>query len=279
MAWYRAGTITLTAGSATVVGAGTAWVKYARAGDLLSLPGQALEVKSITSDTQLELAVPYSGAGGAGIGYALMPTQGYVPDALAAMQQILNEFGDIWQAWQAGDLQGRGLVLKGVEDDVADLPMTGNTAGDGYIAAGSKLYVWNGAAWAYAGEMVTTTELLQLRQDARDARSDALSAAALAANKAIEASGSAQVASLAGRVYATPAEGVASVGGVADGQFYNVRSASGAFYMDEYQNVGGVATPTGKSYPSADGLEQSFINVATSIVEMANVVIENNALV
>ncbi|RDI25186.1 hypothetical protein DFR41_104243 [Pseudacidovorax intermedius] len=173
MAWYRAGTITLTTGSATVVGAGTAWVKYARAGDLLSLPGQALEVKSINSDTQLELALPYSGAGGAGIGYALVPTQGYVPDALAAMQQILNEFGDIWQAWQAGDLQGRGLVLKGSEDAVEDLPTEGNTAGDGYIVAGSKLYVWNGTEWKYAGELVTTPELQQLRQDALDAASSA----------------------------------------------------------------------------------------------------------
>ncbi|MET3517795.1 lysophospholipase L1-like esterase [Pseudacidovorax sp. 1753] len=179
MGWYRTGTITLVAGSDVVLGAGTAWVRNALPGDILSVPGAVLEVKRIVSDGELQLATAYTGAGGAGLSYALVPTQGYVPEALQAMQQILGEFGDIWQAWQAGDLQGRGLVLKGAEDAVEDLPAEGNTAGDGYVVAGSQLYVWNGMAWAYAGEMITTPELIALKQAALDAQEQAaLSAAA-----------------------------------------------------------------------------------------------------
>lgn len=184
MGWYRTGTITLVAGSDVVLGAGTAWVRNALPGDILSVPGAVLEVKRIVSDGELQLATAYAGAGGVGLSYALVPTQGYVPDALQAMQQILGEFGEIWQAWQAGDLQGRGLVLKGAEDAVEDLPLEGNTAGDGYIVAGSKLCVWNGTAWAYAGEMVTTTEMLQLRSDAVAARDESVQGAVTATAQA-----------------------------------------------------------------------------------------------
>ncbi len=44
--------------------------------------------------------------------------------------------------------------------------------------------------------------------------------------------------------------GVDPVTGVADGAYFNVRSSNDESYVDEYQNVGGVATPSGKSYPS-----------------------------
>lgn len=213
MGWYRTGTITLVAGSDVVLGAGTAWVRNALPGDILSVPGAVLEVKRIVSDGELQLATAYAGAGGVGLSYALVPTQGYVPEALAAMQQILNEFGDIWQAWQAGDLQGRGLVLKGSVDAVEDLPAEGNAAGDGYMVAASQLYVWNGTEWKYAGEMITSAELIALRQDAVTARNQAQGFAGQAgdsklavdaAKAAVELSSGAALA--AGRIKATVAE-------------------------------------------------------------------------
>lgn len=50
--------------------------------------------------------------------------------------------------------------------------------------------------------------------------------------------------------YLTPEAGVAAGTGVAAGAYYNVRSTEDDAVAIEYQNVGGVPTPSGKSYPS-----------------------------
>lgn len=58
------------------------------------------------------------------------------------------------------------------------------------------------------------------------------------------------------QTFNTTEAGVDPVAGVADGAYYNVRSSSDESYLDEYQNVGGVATPTGKSYPSSEAVQK-----------------------
>ena len=50
--------------------------------------------------------------------------------------------------------------------------------------------------------------------------------------------------------YYTKEAGVDPVTGVADGAYFNVRSEDDDTVAIEYQNIGGVATPSGKSYPS-----------------------------
>lgn len=70
-------------------------------------------------------------------------------------------------------------------------------------------------------------------------------------NAANRAEVAATRASLMGNIFPTPESGVDPVTGVADGAYFNVRSSSDESYVDEYQNVGGVPTPSGKSYPSA----------------------------
>lgn len=65
-----------------------------------------------------------------------------------------------------------------------------------------------------------------------------------------QAEAAATAANIAGKVYATPSEGVTPVTGVPSGQYFNVRSSSNDNYIDEYLNNAGVAQATGKSYPS-----------------------------
>lgn len=72
---------------------------------------------------------------------------------------------------------------------------------------------------------------------------------------AIAAEMAATAANIAGKVYSTPESGVDPVTGVADGDYFNVRSSSDASYVDEYRNVNGVAVATGKSYLSALGVQ------------------------
>lgn len=55
---------------------------------------------------------------------------------------------------------------------------------------------------------------------------------------------------VSGNVFDTPEAGVDPVTGVQVGDYFNVRSSNDESYIDEYQNVGGVPTPSGKSYPS-----------------------------
>lgn len=64
------------------------------------------------------------------------------------------------------------------------------------------------------------------------------------------ANAAALAAAITGKVYDTPEAGVNPVTGVQNGEYYNVRSSSDDSYIDEYQNIGGSAVATGKSYPS-----------------------------
>lgn len=68
---------------------------------------------------------------------------------------------------------------------------------------------------------------------------------------ATQAEAAATAANIAGKVYATPSEGIAPITGVPSGQYFNVRSSSNDNYIDEYLNNAGVAQATGKSYPSS----------------------------
>jgi len=54
------------------------------------------------------------------------------------------------------------------------------------------------------------------------------------------------------QTFNTPESGVDPVTGVADGSYYNVRSTEDDKFLVEYQNIGGVPTPSGKAYPSSD---------------------------
>lgn len=47
---------------------------------------------------------------------------------------------------------GTSVQIVGSDTDVANLPTTGNTQGDGYLV-GTILYVWDSTQWVYAGEI------------------------------------------------------------------------------------------------------------------------------
>lgn len=72
--------------------------------------------------------------------------------------------------------------------------------------------------------------------------------------------------------YYTKEAGVDPVTGVTDGAYFNVRSEDDDTGAVEYQNVGGVPTPSGKSYPSSNVInniktEQKAINYISMSVE------------
>lgn len=89
-----------------------------------------------------------------------------------------------------------------------------------------------------------------------------------AGKAAQQAEAAATSATIAGKVYLTPAEGVNPSTGVPVGAYFNVRSSSDDSIVDEYRNINGVATPTGKSYPSAHKLNQTVADTQQSLSQI-----------
>ncbi|BCG85338.1 hypothetical protein MesoLj113c_14480 [Mesorhizobium sp. 113-3-9] len=69
---YNTGTVTVTNGSATVTGSGTAWAVALVTGGILSCAGMAIPILSVASDTSLTLAYPWPGTTGSGKAYAIV---------------------------------------------------------------------------------------------------------------------------------------------------------------------------------------------------------------
>lgn len=68
---YNTGTVTVTNGSAAVVGVGTAWAVSLVTGGLFTRLGVAIPILSVTDDTHLTLAYPWPGATAAAAAYAI----------------------------------------------------------------------------------------------------------------------------------------------------------------------------------------------------------------
>lgn len=99
MAWYRAGTVSVTASSTTVTGTGTAFVANARVGDAFIGPdGRLYEVSNIASDTAISILPAYIGASASAQSYAIAPVQGYTKKLADEAAELINDFS------QLGDL-------------------------------------------------------------------------------------------------------------------------------------------------------------------------------
>lgn len=101
----------------------------------------------------------------------------------------------------------------------------------------------------YTGTLI---EWMDQIADASKAADRAGDHAVSASEDALKAQNAAKNAVFAGVVFPTAAEGVDPVLGVQNGAYFNVRSPLSEHYIDEYQNVNGVAVATGKSYPTSD---------------------------
>lgn len=109
----------------------------------------------------------------------------------------------------------------------------------------------------------TLEDWMQEQADAAAAAQRASDYAANAAAAATKAENAATAASFLGNIFPTPEAGVDPVTGVGNGAYYNVRSTEDDSYLVEYQNIGGIPTPSGKSYPSASAVNQIAGDVNT----------------
>lgn len=96
MAWYRTGTVTVTNGSATITGSGTAFIANASIGEgFLGPDGRTYEVTNIVSDTSLTISPNYLGSTAGGQAYAIAPLRGRIADLIAETSSLLSSFATV----------------------------------------------------------------------------------------------------------------------------------------------------------------------------------------
>jgi len=134
MAWYSVGTVTVTSGSASVVGTGTSFISLVKPGHIFYGPDKALyEVLSVVSDTQLTLSLPYGDVTAAGAVYAVIPTQGMVPSLVTQVQSLIGDYSTVRDTvgtgkFPAGAANTPGIAFIDDQDSGAFLVAPGSWA-------------------------------------------------------------------------------------------------------------------------------------------------------
>ena len=93
--WWRDGTIAVTKNSKAVTGMSTYWASAnIDPGDIMKINGVDYEVQSVTDDTHLTLATPYTGEAGSGLGYAIVRNFTSTPQSKVAAQtsELMYDF-------------------------------------------------------------------------------------------------------------------------------------------------------------------------------------------
>ncbi|BCV49542.1 SUMF1/EgtB/PvdO family nonheme iron enzyme [Shewanella algae] len=95
MSWYRTGTVTVTNGSTTVTGSGTAWVANSRVGDAFVGPdGLTYEITNIASDSAISIYPSYKSNSQSGQGYSIIPVQGYTKKLADQASDLINDYDE-----------------------------------------------------------------------------------------------------------------------------------------------------------------------------------------
>ncbi|CAI1824726.1 Uncharacterised protein [Serratia quinivorans] len=105
-----------------------------------------------------------------------------------------------------------------------------------------------------------------------ESASSAMVSASNAADSETSASISAQNATLASNVYTsvTAAQEAITAGTIPLGALFNIASSIDTAYIDQYTNTAGVATPTGKQYPSLKYIQQVSSQIPNGTGETIN---------
>lgn len=95
---YKAGTVNVTAGSKTVRGNGTAWLIALVGGGLFTCQGFSAPIASITTDSELELDIPFVGSTGTAQSYSIFRETSTAADVIEANDRL----AEIVQRLRAG---------------------------------------------------------------------------------------------------------------------------------------------------------------------------------
>ncbi|TGR32990.1 MULTISPECIES: hypothetical protein [unclassified Mesorhizobium] len=144
MSTYKTGTVSVTNGSATVTGSGTAWSVALVAGGMFSSAGIAVPIASVGSDTSITLDYPWPGTTASGAAYSIA-----LENSSAA--SVVNLQATLSRVLVTLSLAGITPNSSGSLTDRAALTLT--MADKGYLFLRAEIgvafafYRWTGTAW------------------------------------------------------------------------------------------------------------------------------------
>lgn len=167
----NSGTISLTSGSRTVTGSGTAWLANYD-GVALNVGGLSFPVSSIDSASALTLVEPYNGETASGIRYTFLPLQPKNYELSKKVQQIIDIAGDLVDAkvGPSGPAGPSGPVgPSGKNGDAGFGAIVNFTEYTGQPAGGSGVYMIVPVAQGEPGITLTQSAKVVLPKDKANA--------------------------------------------------------------------------------------------------------------
>lgn len=159
MAWYRAGSVTVTNGSPNIVGAGTDYVSNTNIGEVFLGPdGRVYEIAAVTSATQLTIIPPYQGPSGGGQVYGIQPTSSFARDLALAFGGFKNFYAGILDTVGQGMFPDGSNVAPGVRfanDQDTGIRRVGDNA-LALVTGGVDRVSFDGNGAAVAGRIVSS---------------------------------------------------------------------------------------------------------------------------
>lgn len=175
MAWYSAGTVSLTKDSNVVNGTGTQFIANTKSGDIFFGPdGLLYEVDRIVSDTQMVLRKNYLGASNTSAPYTIIPTTAYLKTLAAQVSDLIALYSDVPHHTEAA--QAAAAQALGYRNDA-------NAAMAGAQAARDTAETWKTqAANSASSASASASTATQAKTDAVSAQQSAASSQAAAIN-------------------------------------------------------------------------------------------------
>ena len=139
MAWYKAGTCSVTNGSTTVTGTGTAWVDNVRIGSdgFVGPDGLLYEISKVVSATEITLAAAYKGTTASSGGYAIAPLQGYTKELADKAAALIDQFSDA-EATAASSASAAASSASAASDSASAASDSASAASDSATAASTS---------------------------------------------------------------------------------------------------------------------------------------------
>ncbi|MCW2365540.1 hypothetical protein M2341_000987 [Sphingobium sp. B7D2B] len=132
MAWYSAGTISVTNGQTAVTGTGTQFLaNKVSAGCGIIIGGQTYEIVSVASDTVLAIAPAYLGTTNASAPYRVFPTEQRAGDMLSAVTDLTSAISGVNSAFSSQPTSitsAKKIVLPASTTTIASISLPHGTA-------------------------------------------------------------------------------------------------------------------------------------------------------
>lgn len=178
-AWYNTGNVTISNGSASLVGSGTLWLAFIRPGDLFSAQGLSVRVLTVTDNTHITLADTWPGTNISSGTYEIRlppPSADITADLRSLVEgltsTIITEFGAV--TFTEGDLLGYFGGILATVPSATFASLTGSQTLTNKTINASNNSISNLTTAMFAANVIDTDTTLSANSDTRIASQKAV---------------------------------------------------------------------------------------------------------